>query len=115
VAHVYAAAEGLTASERDPKSKAAAEIEQAFDWVERNLTHGTRTRELSDLGAARAGKAGVTANPVCGFQPSRSCAKASGGRPARWQSRTARVWLASLRSQRATRCHSSRARTRLAW
>jgi putative transposase len=57
----------------------------------------------------------VLANPVCGFQPSRSCAKASGGTPARWQSRTARVWLASLRSQRATRCHSSRARTRSAW
>src|SRR5919205_937769 len=32
-----------------------------------------------------------------------------------WKSRTARVWLASLRSQRAMRCHSSRARVRLAW
>lgn len=60
VVHVYAAAEGLTASEREPKSKAAAEIEQAFDWIERNLTHGTRTRELSDLGTARAGKAEAT-------------------------------------------------------
>jgi hypothetical protein len=54
------------------------------------------------------------ADPVCGFQDRRSCAKASGARPARWQSRTAMVWLASLRRQRATRCHSSRARTRLA-
>ena len=55
------------------------------------------------------------ASSACRFQVASSRSKASGASPARWQSRTARVWLASLRSQRATRCHSSRARTRLAW
>src|SRR4051794_21219330 len=55
------------------------------------------------------------ANPVCRFQVASNRSKASGASPARRQSSTARVWLASLRSQRATRCHSSRARTRLAW
>lgn len=57
VAHVYAAAEGLTASEREPKSKPAAEIEEAWRWIERTMASGTSAGELSDLGAVRARKA----------------------------------------------------------
>jgi chromosome partitioning protein len=57
VAHVYASAEGLTASEREPSSKAATEIEQAFNWIERELLNGTRASELPDLGATRAARA----------------------------------------------------------
>src|SRR5688500_14623900 len=34
------------------------------------------------------------ANPVCGFHGVRIWAKASGARPAHWQSRIAMVWLA---------------------
>src|SRR3954453_8433400 len=61
-------------------------------------------RVTGEVGAGTA-----LANPVCGFQAASSRAKASGSSPARWQSRTARVWLASLGRRGAMGGASSRA------
>ena len=57
VAHVYAAAEGLTVSEREPKSKAAAEIEEAWRSIERTMASGTSAGELSNLSAGHTQQA----------------------------------------------------------
>ena len=54
-------------------------------------------------------------NAMCNYPAATSASKASGDRPARWQSRTAMVWLRTLRNQRASRCQASRAQTFLAW
>jgi chromosome partitioning protein len=50
IVHVYAAAEGLTASEREPKGKAADEIAQAYKWIEGTLLNGAQSGELPDTG-----------------------------------------------------------------
>lgn len=37
VSHPYAAAEGLTAQEREPTSKAAAELAETWEWIKTNI------------------------------------------------------------------------------
>ena len=44
VGHAYAVAEGLAASEREPGSKAAAEIEALWQWLHRQLKRKRRKK-----------------------------------------------------------------------
>ena len=44
VGHAYAVAEGLAASEREPGSKAAAEIEAVWQWLHRQLKRKRRKK-----------------------------------------------------------------------
>jgi len=50
---------------------------------------------------------------MCRYQSVRSLSNCNGDTPRCWQSRTAKVWLTTVRSQRHQRCHASRAQTRL--
>ena len=50
-------------------------------------------------------------NAMCDYSAVTRSSKARGESPSCWQSRTAMVWLSILRSQRESRCHSSRAQT----
>ena len=44
VGHAYAIAEGLAAAEREPSSKAAAEIEALWQWLHRQLRRKRRKK-----------------------------------------------------------------------
>src|SRR5512144_2441955 len=84
-------------------------------WLKQRREEGCDCPKKMGGGPQPVIRDAAEANPMCMFQFWTSWAKASGGRLSRWQSRTAIVWPASLRSQRAIRCHTSRARVCLAW
>ena len=57
VVHVYSAAEGLTASEREPNSRAAEEIKLAYNWIEENLFDVKESGELRHVGTTGKSRA----------------------------------------------------------